>query len=146
MFSSKKKSDRATQEKHQATSLFGSGSTFNGSVEAANDLRIDGKVIGSVEGKSKVVTGESSVVEGPMSGVTIEIHGQVHGDITVTDTLVLRPTAVIEGNIFAAKLTMEEGARINGQIQVGDTSKAIKLNDTPMKLHTNGSDKVAAVG
>ena len=149
MFSSRKKSAKAAQEKHQATSLFGNGSTFNGAVEAANDLRIDGKVIGSVHGKSKVVTGESSIVEGPMKGVNIEVRGHVCGDIEVSDTLILKSTAIVEGDIYAVKVIVEDGAQLNGRCHMGAAMKdSVKQSSEPtLKLHANGADnKIAAVG
>ncbi len=146
MFSSKKKASKAIQKKHQATSLFGSGSTFTGAVEAANDLRIDGKVIGSVYGKSKVVMGESSLVEGPVDGINVEIRGNVKGNVHVSDTLTLKSTAVIEGNLFVDKLIMEEGATVNGRCKVG-LPKEFKLGATNVELHKNTTAKeIAAVG
>ncbi len=43
--------------------------------------------------------------------------------------LILRPTAVINGDILANKLIVESGASFNGGCKMGVTTKDIKIGD-----------------
>lgn len=126
MFSNKKEV-KQTQERHQESSLFGKGSTFTGTIDTAENLRVDGKVIGTINAKAKVVAGVDSVIEGNIHAERAEISGEIIGDIEVTDILILRASAKIHGDIHTDKLIMDEGATFNGKCQVGDQIKEVKL-------------------
>jgi len=118
-----KEAKKSAPTNNQTTSLFSKGSTFRGSIETSTDLRVDGKVIGKIIAKAKVVSGEDSTIEGPIEGTRVEVMGKVKGNIHVTEILVLKPTAVIEGNIYATDMVVENGALINGKCQVGPGQK-----------------------
>ncbi|MCG8318913.1 MAG: polymer-forming cytoskeletal protein [Cytophagales bacterium] len=142
MFSNKKEV-KQTQERHQESSLFGKGSTFTGTIDTAENVRVDGKVIGTINAKAKVVAGQDSIIEGNIHAERAEISGEVKGDIEVTDILILRASARIHGDIFTDKLIMDEGASFNGKCQVGEQIREVKLrrndeeNDSGKKLNGN---------
>ena len=126
MFSNKKEV-KQTQERHQESSLFGKGSTFTGTIDTAENLRVDGKIVGTINAKAKVVAGPDSVIEGNIHAERAEISGEIKGDIEITDILILRASARIYGDIFTDKLIMDEGASFNGKCQVGEQIKEVKL-------------------
>lgn len=143
MFSNKKEV-KQTQERNQESSLFGKGSTFTGTIDSSENLRVDGRVIGTINAKAKVVAGPESVIEGNILAERAEISGEIIGDIEITDILILRASAKIHGDIKTDKLIMDQGASFNGKCQVGDQIKEVKLrrdNDEGVngKKKINGS-------
>ncbi len=121
---------KKVQEKiADSTNNIGKGTVLEGNVETFGNIRIEGKVIGNIKSKSKVVLGQSSFVDGNILAQNAEIEGEVKGFLEVTELLVLKPTAVIHGEITTNKLIVESGATFNGGIKMGVSIKEIKISE-----------------
>jgi len=82
--------------------------------EAVN-LRINGRFEGNLETKGNLTVGQSAVVAADIVGDNIIVGGKVKGRVTARERLTLLPTAVIEGDIYPAKLNIAEGAILEGR-------------------------------
>jgi cytoskeletal protein CcmA (bactofilin family) len=131
-----KQDEMATQEASNSSNIVGKGTIVEGNIEAYGNIRIEGRVNGSVKSKSKIALGQSSYVEGNIIAQNAEISGEVKGVVEVSDQLILRPSAVIAGDIITGKLIVESGATFNGGCKMGVPSKDAKPG-------INGQDKVA---
>lgn len=100
---------------------FGQGTTLNGDITTEGDIRIDGKVNGSITSKAKAVVGSTGIIEGDIICQNAYIDGRVNGNIEVSDLLILSKTAYVMGNITIKKLVVEEGAKFNGRCSMGTT-------------------------
>lgn len=98
---------------------FGAGTVLSGDLTSESDVRIDGKVVGNVTTKAKLVVGASGIVDGNVICQNAYIEGRVNGKVTVTDLLVLRETAYVDGDISIKKLVVEDGATFNGRCVMG---------------------------
>lgn len=107
-----------------AMNQFGQGTTINGNVSTEGDIRIDGKVNGTVTSKAKVVLGITGVVEGDILCQNAYIDGRVNGNMEVSELLFLSKTAHITGDLKIKKLVVEEGAKFNGKCSMGGMSVA----------------------
>lgn len=96
------------------TSIIGEGMLINGQVTSEGDIRIDGKLMGTVKSASKVVVGEDGNVEGDIIALHVDITGRVSGNIIVKDLLTLRGHAMVHGDITAGKISMEPTVSFNG--------------------------------
>lgn len=121
-------------EAMNSNNIIGKGTTFTGNIETYGNIRIEGKVIGDVISKSKVAIGPSAIIEGKLLSQIAEIEGAVKGKIEVTDHLILKPTCKVEGDIVANKLTVESGAKFDGQCKMGEKNLKIELNDKQSEL------------
>ena len=126
MFSNKSEK-MAAQDISNSSNIIGKGTVLEGNVETFGNIRVEGKVHGSVKSKSKIALGQSSFVEGNIIAQNAEIAGEVKGVVEVTDQLILRPSAVIEGDIVTNKLIVESGAKFNGGCKMGVPQKEIKI-------------------
>jgi cytoskeletal protein CcmA (bactofilin family) len=90
------------------------GSKIIGNIVADKDFRIDGEVQGDIVCKGKVVVGQTGYLKGTISCVSAEIVGSVAGDLLVSDTLTLRSTGNITGEVKTKTLIVEPGAVFNG--------------------------------
>ncbi len=95
------------------------GSSVEGDLICESNLRIDGKVKGSVRTSSRLVIGENGVVEGEVTCKEGEIEGKVHGSINASELIGLKANARIEGDIETKKLAIEEGAIFTGNCTMG---------------------------
>jgi cytoskeletal protein CcmA (bactofilin family) len=106
------------------------------------NIRIDGKVFGNIKSKSKVALGDGSLVEGNVISQNAEVSGEVKGRLEIAEVLILKPSAVINGDIFTGKLIVETGAVFNGGCQMGDVKKLVQ--ESPLTLNGKAEPKETA--
>ncbi len=128
MFTSKEEK-RVAEEISNSSNTIGKGTFLEGNVETYGNIRIEGKVTGNIKSKSKVALGPSSQVAGNITSQNADIEGEVKGRIEVADLLVLKATAVVNGDIFTGKLVVEPGAVFNGSCKMGAAVKEIKITE-----------------
>lgn len=128
MFTSKEQK-RVAEEISNSSNNIGKGTYLEGNVETHGNIRIEGKVIGNIKSKSKVALGNSSHVQGNIIAQNADIEGEVKGKLEIADLLVLKATAVINGDISTGKLVVEPGAIFNGTCKMGATIKEIKISE-----------------
>ena len=109
---------------------FGQGTTLNGDITTEGDIRIDGRVNGSVTSRAKAVVGATGVIEGDIFCQNAYIDGRITGTIEVIDLLILSKTAFVSGDIKIKKLVVEEGAKFNGKCSMG-TNLHSETSQTP---------------
>ena len=103
--------------------IIAQGTAIEGNVVAQGFIRLEGKVIGNVNTKAKIASGRSSRLEGNIEAQEAELAGFVSGTVEVRETLVLKPTSIIEGDIITKKLVVESGAIINGKCKMSDPAQ-----------------------
>lgn len=99
--------------------LLAEGTHLDGTLEATQDVRVAGRVTGRVRAGGRIIVAAGGHVEGDLEAAGAEIAGTVLGDVTVSERLVLRPTARLEGHVTAGRLIVEEGAIFNGECRTG---------------------------
>lgn len=101
----------------QSGSMFNAltaGSKIIGTIIADSDIRVDGTVEGDVQSNGKVVIGEQGKIKGTISCQNAEIFGLIEGKINVEQTLSLRASGDIEGEVKTTTLIVEPNATFNG--------------------------------
>ena len=91
---------------------------IEGSITFEKELLIDGKVQGQITSDGVLTIGENADVRGEIKAKSISIFGQVHGNITATERCELKSKCILEGDLKAARLVMEEEATFIGQSEV----------------------------
>ena len=124
-----KEQKRVAEEISNSSNTIGKGTFLEGNIETYGNIRVEGKVVGNVKSKSKVALGNSSHVQGNIIAQNADIEGEVRGRLEVSELLVLKATAVINGDISTGKLVVEPGAVFNGSCKMGATIKEIKIGD-----------------
>lgn len=128
-----KEQKRAADEISNSSNVIGKGTVLEGNIETYGNIRIEGKVIGNIKSKSKIALGNSSQVEGNIAAQNADIEGEVKGKIEISELLVLKSTAVINGDIITSKLVVEPGAVFNGSCKMGAAIKDIKMGENGMR-------------
>lgn len=116
--------DKSNSESPERLNRLVEGSIVVGDLFAESNLRIDGEVKGNVSTTSKVVIGEKGKITGNLSCLNADVEGVVTGTIKVEEMLCLREQCKINGDIFTARIQIDEGATFNGKCQMGVVSAA----------------------
>ena len=75
------------------------GATVNGDLISSSDIRVDGVINGKVLSDGKIVVGEQAALSGSLFCANLDFWGKMEGDIYVKDTLCIKSTATVNGNI-----------------------------------------------
>lgn len=129
MFNSKSGSDgsKSTSSSGMPNHI-NSDTVIEGSIKASGNLRIDGKLTGTLECQGRVVIGASGIVEGEIRCENAEIEGTLKANITVSDLLSLKGASKVQGDIVTKKLAIEPGATFTGSCSMGGVVKDISSN------------------
>src|SRR5687768_5229884 len=93
----------------------GHGTTLTGETSFQAMLRVDGHLVGSISSDSgTLIVGTNGQVDANVSVSTATINGTVNGDIVATERIQLGRTAKVMGNIQTPRLTIEDGALLEG--------------------------------
>jgi len=107
------------------------GTIFEGDLKSEGDFRIEGLIQGTLITKGKVVIGSTGKIDGSLSCKNADIEGGFKGKLTVQETLSLRATARVEGEVETGKLAVEPGASFNAHCQMKDSVKELKTESKP---------------
>ncbi|MBQ9440729.1 MAG: polymer-forming cytoskeletal protein [Paludibacteraceae bacterium] len=100
------------------------GSKVIGTIQADDDIRIDGCLEGDLLCKGKLIVGQQGLIKGNAKCVNVEIFGTVDGDFTVSEGIMLHSTARFNGNLNTKVLTIEPNAVFNGTCVMDDVLPA----------------------
>ncbi len=122
-------SKKELEELGNTSTIIAKSAVLDGNLETIGNLRIEGKLVGNIRCKAKIAMGDASLVEGNIVTQNAEIAGRVKGLLEVADLLILKPTAIIDGDIVAGKIMIETGAIFNGTCKMGTTIKEINIGE-----------------
>ena len=100
-------------------SIIGPGMTIVGDCETDGTVRVEGTVQGSVKAGKAVVIGKQGVVVGDVVTQDAVVSGRVEGLLVAASRLELQSTCHIEGEVQTRRMQLEEGAVLNGSVQMG---------------------------
>ncbi len=101
-------------------SIIGTGMRVVGDCETEGTLRIEGELRGSVRAGKAVVVGKDGVVVGDILTQDAIVGGKVNGTIVAESRLELQATCIIDGEIHARRIKLDEGGKVHGEIRTGD--------------------------
>ena len=105
-------------------SIIGPGMRVVGDCLTEGTVRIEGVVEGSVNAGKAVVIGKQGKVIGNVRTQDAVISGHVNGTLIAESRLELQATCQIDGEVHTRRMQLEEGAVLNGTVQMGDKKKA----------------------
>ena len=110
--------------------LLGSGTTLKGDIKLNGDFRIDGKLVGAIDCKGKIVVGSSGVIEGEIICQNADFSGKVKAKVKVAQMLTIKESAQFSGEVITNKLAIEPGAKFSGSCQMEGLSKDKKPGES----------------
>ena len=90
-----------------------------GEVKGSEDLIVDGRVEGTVNlSESRLTIGPNANVAADLSAKDVLILGHVHGNVVASGRVELRAGCVVEGDIRALRLAVEDNAVFRGRVDL----------------------------
>jgi len=89
---------------------------IRGTVKAAEDLTIAGRVEGAIESNASVIVTEDGWIEGDIVARQIMVSGVVVGTLRASETLVVTATGQVQGEIRTGRLRLEPGGRVEATV------------------------------
>ncbi len=126
MFKERKMKESPVLERN----VIGKKTSIVGDIHSEGDFRIDGTVEGSIRAEGRVIIGKEGLLKGLIECTNADIEGEVSGNISVSDMLTLKSTAVIHGDVVIGKLTVEPGASFNATCTMKGMVKELNKDDS----------------
>jgi len=101
-------------------SIIGPGMKVVGDCRTDGTIRVEGTVEGAVHAGKAVVIGKHGIVRGDVVTQDAVISGRVEGKVVAESRLELQATCHIEGEVETRRMQLEEGAVLNGSVQMGE--------------------------
>ena len=90
-----------------------------GSLTFDGDLTVAGKIEGEVRATGDVAVENGSTVKATVEGNNVSVQGTIHGNVNARGRLSLSGSGSLHGDVRVSKLTVEDGATLNGNVQMG---------------------------
>ena len=106
--------------------------TIEGDVKGEEDLLVEGKIAGKITVPAHSVTiGATGHVKAQVRARSITVEGEVEGDLTAEQDVVVRPSGSVLGNIISPSVSLESGCRFKGSIDMEKGLAAKKSEPGP---------------
>ena len=119
------------------------GTSIEGDIRSDSNIRIDGRLKGTIHTKGRLVIGATGSIEGEITCENADIEGIFVGKISVNQLLSLKATAKLTGDIITSKLAIEPGAIFSGACSMGGMIKDLKNNDSVKQNVAQPAEKTA---
>jgi len=131
MFSNKGKTQKP---KVMEINVVAKNTAIIGDITSEGDFRIDGTLEGNIKTKGRVIIGISGSVKGKIDAVNSDIEGKFSGELQVQETLTIKATAIISGDVVIGKLSVEPGATFNASCSMRGAIKELNKPNEQQKL------------
>ena len=112
-------------------SRISAGTVIKGEITSPNDIRIDGRFDGQVCSKGRVVVGEKALIKGDIICANVDFWGTMEGNFYVKDTLSLKSSSKVKGDLHIKRLQVELDAKFDGTCQMITESDFDRLVGNP---------------
>lgn len=112
-------------------SIIGPGMKVIGDCITEGTVRVEGTVEGSIRAGKAVVVGKQGVVTGDVVTQDAVISGRVNGTLVAESRLELQASCRIDGEVRTRRMQLEEGAVLNGSVQMGEKAVASRDGAVP---------------
>jgi len=108
----------------------GSSIYFNGELSGEEDFIIQGKVDGEIKLiKNNLTIGIDGIINANVTARIIIVEGKLNGDLHGSENVIIRKTGNVLGNIVSPRVTLEDGAKFKGSIEMDPKDTIIKTNN-----------------
>ena len=100
----------------ERVSVFGPTLRFKGELKAQEDLKVEGRIEGSIQHQQRLHVGPKGEVVATVNAASIDVDGRVQGDMVAKKSIKVSQSAIVRGNIRAPSVSITEGANFNGGV------------------------------
>ena len=102
----------------------GKSISIKGDLTGNEDLQIDGNVEGRIDLPNNQLTiGGDGKVRAEVHAKAVIVIGHVTGNVTAAERIEVKKSGLVDGDVRAPRLIVEEGAVLNGAVEMGEAAK-----------------------
>src|SRR5258708_26598134 len=90
--------------------------SLHGRLEIQGDLKVAGNVEGELKASGDITVDAGATIQATIEGSNISVRGQVTSNVTANNRLTLCGPGHLNGDVKVARLTVEDGATLNGNV------------------------------
>lgn len=110
-------------------------------------VHIEGRVDGTISLSDNILSvGKEGQINATINARAIFVAGRVDGDIKGDEQVVVQSSGIVRGNIVAPRVTLEDGCRFKGSIDMDAKPSAARASKGPSKSEKIADVKFAAGG
>jgi cytoskeletal protein CcmA (bactofilin family) len=98
--------------------MIGEKTFIKGTIQAKENLQVQGRVEGTIESTGDITVGESGFVEATLKGSSVMISGHVQGTVQASSLFCLHQTGTLSGEVKSPRIQIEEGSIFQGRIDM----------------------------
>lgn len=115
--------------------VIGAESDFQGEITVKGTLRIEGRVEGRVNA-DWVILSETGAVKGEVTAGKIIVGGRAEGNLRGRESVEIKASGSVWGDIFTNRFCVSEGGEFNGKIVM--KAKERSISEPDMRPDENG--------
>jgi cytoskeletal protein CcmA (bactofilin family) len=110
-----------------APARLGSSLTFEGTLTGDEDLLVEGRVVGEIRvPQHQVTVGSGGRIEGEVRASAIVIEGDVRGNLSASEHVMVRASGAVQGDIRAPRVALDQGCRFKGSIDMEPSGRSVE--------------------
>jgi len=103
----------------EGSAVIGKSITMRGEISGSEELYIDGNFEGTIRlPANRLTLGPNAIVKADLDAGDVVIYGKLEGNVRAAGRLELRDSAVLQGDIHAGRLSIEENASMKGKVEL----------------------------
>lgn len=116
-----------------------------GDLRGDEDLRIEGDIEGNIHLPNHSLTiGSEGRIQADAYAKSVIVDGEISGDIYGSECVTVRAKARVKGNILASRVSLEEGARFKGSIDMDPQSVKAAIDKVQSLVPNRQAERPAA--
>lgn len=136
---------RPTSASGREAAVIGPSIHIDGDVRGEEDLLIEGEVNGTVQLKNNSLTiGSQGKVRADVYAHSVYVDGYLEGDIYGSERVHIRKSAQIRGNVTSPRVSLEDGAKFKGSIEMDPQAAQAAAGRAGAKPQAPAAPKPAA--
>jgi len=126
----------------QYETILGPDATFKGDLSFNAAAKLLGKFEGSISARGKVLIAKGATCKATVNAKEIAVEGRIDGNVVASEHVQLKQTGVITGDITATRMSMADGATIDGHCRIGTNGQVSGKSGSSVEMKsTESADK-----
>ncbi len=150
-------SDSSDNSSGELNAFLGTGTQFTGHLQFEGSVRIDGQFQGTISSPGTLILGREAVIKGEVNVASLNANGTLIGTVRASRHTHLHEHAVFDGLLVTPALGMDQGAIINGTIEMhhkapdaeaiapAEHTQAIDAQDVPVLPNSSARTAIATM-
>jgi cytoskeletal protein CcmA (bactofilin family) len=113
------------------TSFFGTKLAIKGKITGSGNVIVMGKLEGECDLNGELVVAPSALVNGEVKAASVTVSGGFSGTLTAREKIHVEKSAVVSGRLNTARLSIAEGAVLNGEIEMKKPAESAPASTKP---------------